>query len=255
MRPVRRGKSPRTADFNDYKDAKLDLISRVSHGTSNGNHIGSYCSYCERNIHTNLAVEHILPKDGLYGKPHLRGCWDNFLLACVNCNSTKRDKQVIFSELYFPDRDNTFYAFDYRADGTICPAPNLSNAQKEIANNTLALTGLDKKIRETKDSNGKTIAIDRSSQRMQAWGIAVDSLDDYEFDTSNTRVQNSVVKLMLSEGFFSIWMTVFKNHPAMRNRFIDAISGTRESGCFDLISTEPISPHPNDDGLQCGSKI
>ncbi len=39
-------------------------------------------------IATNLAVEHIQPKDD-ERYPELEGSWDNYLLGCVNCNSTK----------------------------------------------------------------------------------------------------------------------------------------------------------------------
>lgn len=41
----------------------------------------------------------------------------------------------------------------------------------------------------------------------------------------------------------------------MRNRLIDAFAGTRESGCFDPITTEAISPAPNPDNLDCGGKL
>jgi 5-methylcytosine-specific restriction endonuclease McrA len=78
MRPIRRGLSPRTSDFEEYQSAQPYLAGRLD----------TYCSYCERRIATNLAVEHIQPK----GRPayaNLIGRWDNFLLACVNCNSTK----------------------------------------------------------------------------------------------------------------------------------------------------------------------
>ncbi|NOQ13247.1 MAG: HNH endonuclease, partial [Methyloprofundus sp.] len=62
MRPVRRGASPKAEDYEDYSDAKTDLISRISSGQFKERHIAAYCSYCERKIDTNLAVEHIEPK-------------------------------------------------------------------------------------------------------------------------------------------------------------------------------------------------
>jgi hypothetical protein len=37
---------------------------------------------------------------------------------------------------------------------------------------------------------------------------------------------------MVLSGFFSVWMTVFKDYPEMKNLFIDALRGTRESGCL-----------------------
>ena len=52
MRPVRRGDSPQTGDFDDYANAKKSLVSRL----------GLYCSYCERRVVTMLHVEHIQPK-------------------------------------------------------------------------------------------------------------------------------------------------------------------------------------------------
>lgn len=73
MRPVVRGASPQAGDFKNYRDAFAELAGRI----------GMFCSYCERRIATQLAVEHIQPK-ALY--EHLQGRWDNFLLGCVNCN-------------------------------------------------------------------------------------------------------------------------------------------------------------------------
>lgn len=99
MRPVDRGDSPNNGDFENYRDAYIPLLARL----------GPYCSYCERRIQTNLAVEHIQPKaDYLY--PELEGRWENYLLACVNCNSTKGDKDVRPENFYLPDRDNTLAA-------------------------------------------------------------------------------------------------------------------------------------------------
>ncbi|MBI3801048.1 MAG: HNH endonuclease, partial [Deltaproteobacteria bacterium] len=136
MRPVRRGAAPQPDDFDPYNDAKPHLVSRL----------GLYCSYCERRIATNLAVEHIQPKDGPYGHPHLIGRWENFLLACVNCNAAKQAKNVILANVLLPDRDNTLVVFSYLPDGTVQPTTALATALMGKASDTLALTGLDKKI-------------------------------------------------------------------------------------------------------------
>jgi len=88
MRPVKRGSSPVQEDYRHHSEAKPDLVSRL----------GQYCSYCERPISTQLAVEHIQPQ-GLPKYEHLKGRWNNFLLACINCNSTKQDKDVLFANL------------------------------------------------------------------------------------------------------------------------------------------------------------
>lgn len=255
MRPVKRGDSPITGDYTNYKDAKTELISRVGSGWVAQKHLASYCSYCERKIETMLAVEHIEPKDGPYGKPHLIGSWKNFLLACVNCNSTKKDKPVILDDLFSPDRDNTFAAFEYLPDGNVIPASNLTPTNRQKALDTLALTGLDKAMRQSVDQEGRLIAEDRASQRMQVWGIAEVAKGDIDAEPNNDRLKRQVVVNAVSNGFFSVWMAVFHNNADMRNRFIEAFAGTRASGCFDPISTLPVSPAPNPDVLPHGGKI
>ena len=140
LRPVKRGISPLgDISYTNYSDAKPDLIARISRGNSKGKHLGSYCNYCERRIETNLAIEHIQPKKGSFGKPELEGEWSNFLVACVNCNSTKGSKEVLLNTLLLPDRDNTFYAFKYKADGHIEPSNSLSSENENKANKTSAI--------------------------------------------------------------------------------------------------------------------
>jgi hypothetical protein len=245
MRPVKRGKSPISVDFSDYEKAKPYLISRI----------GRYCSFCERPILTNLAVEDIQPK-GLASHAHLIGRWTNFLLACVNCNSTKGKKDVTLSNILLPDRDNTFAAFIYTADGRIEPS-NLAvnNGLTKVAQDTLALTGLDKKISVALDENGKEVAIDRVSQRKQAWLTAQRAKGHIVKQPNNDILKEQVTETAKQSGFFSIWMTVFENDADMRNRLIDGFSGTRNSGCFDTITTAPISPAPNPDSLPNGGKL
>jgi uncharacterized protein (TIGR02646 family) len=245
MRPVRRGSSPQLDDFEPYTDAKPELISRL----------GGYCSYCERRIATNLAVEHIQPKK-LPAYAHLEGRWDNFLLGCVNCNSTKSKKDVQLDHILLPDRDNTFLAFRYLADGTIeTSAAAKAAGIEQQAEDTLGLTGLDKPISSVVDENGKQVAIDRVSQRLQAWGTAETAKDFIDGSPGNNAVRGMATLLAKESGFFSIWMTVFQDDADMRNRLIDVFPGSSGSGCFDPVDASPVSPAPNPDGLDGGGKI
>lgn len=238
MRPINRRGSPRTADFKDYQEARPELVSRL----------GFYCSYCERKIPVGLAVEHIQPK-ALPKYKHLEGCWNNFLLGCLNCNSTKKDKDVSLSCAYLPDRDNTFAAFQYEQDGSMKPANGLSVPSLQIAQDTLALTGLDKSPNQVFDSNGQLVAIDRYSQRKDVWLIAQDSKNDLSHSpTAGMRKQ--IVRLALAEGFFSIWLAVFSDYPEMRKMLIDAFPGTAKD-CFDA-NTIPIKPRPSNGLPACG---
>lgn len=245
MRPVRRGAAPQSNDFDPYNDARSYLVSRL----------GLYCSYCERRIATNLAVEHIQPKAGPYGRPYLIGRWENFLLACVNCNSAKQDKNVILANVLLPDRDNTFAAFAYLPDGTVKPSTTLPTALAGKASDTLALTGLDKKISVALDKNGRQVALDRVSQRMETWAVAMEARSDVDANPDNVAVKDGVIRAAKAYGFFSIWMTIFSDDSDMRNRLIDAFEGTRESGCFDPVTTLPVSPAPNPDDLVDGAKV
>ena len=244
MRPVRRRQSPQPADFANYEAAKAELISRM----------GRYCSYCERPILTILAVEHIQPK-GLDKYKHLEGRWENFLLACVNCNSNKAKADIALADVLLPDRDNTFAAFIYSEDGKVSPAPELKPEIKAKARRSLRLTGLDRALANTLDQNGALVRIDRVSQRMQVWSIAREALSDVALHSSNEALRRQVIENAKANGFFSIWMAVFAGNAGMRNRLIDAFAGTRESGCFHPTTTAPVSPAPNPDGLPDGGKL
>lgn len=245
MRPIRRNISPQSQDFKPYDNAQPYLISRL----------GPYCSYCERRVVTNLAVEHIQPK-ALIAYAHLKSRWENFLLACVNCNSTKKNKDVLLTDVLLPDRDNTFVAYTYTQDGQVQPSNlAISNGLEQMAITTLTLTGLDKKINSVMDENGKQVAIDRVSQRLEAWAVAEVAKIDVDNNPNNNAVKRLTVELALANGFFSIWMTVFQSDADMRCRLINAFSGTNESGCFDVVTGEDIFPSPNLDRLPYGGKI
>ncbi len=244
MRPIRRGISPKTVDYPDYTDSKPELVARL----------GPYCSFCERKVVTQLAVEHVQPK-GLPAYAHLIGRWNNFLLACVNCNSTKKDKNVVLYQVLLPDRDNTFIAFRYQADGTVEPSLHAQTAGLDVlADASLRLTGLDKAALRTPDANGKQVALDRLSQRMEVWLQAQSACRDIA-ENPSAILREYVVKLAVETGFFSVWMTVFAEDADMRLRLIHAFPGTAAGGCFDPVSSAAMSPAPNPDELVDGGKI
>lgn len=245
MRPVRKGASPVVGDFNHYRDAKPELVSRL----------GPYCSYCERKIVTLLAVEHIEPKNGSHARPELKKRWGNFLLACTNCNSTKSNRAVDLAQIIFPDRDNTFVAYVYEDDGTVTIAQNTTPQQQVAALNMLSLVGLDKPMQELMDANGRLVALDRAAQRMETIAIAQQALSWLQADPNNENMKSAIIEMALQAGYFSIWMKVFDINEQMKIRFIDAFSGTQASGCFDMTSGAAISPAPNPDALLSGGKI
>jgi len=241
MRPVLRGASPRVADYANYREAFPELAGRI----------GMYCSYCERRIATQLAVEHIQPK-ALPAYAALQGRWDNFLLGCVNCNSTKGDKDVVLADVLLPDRDNTGAAYEYTMDGKIVVRDPLTDSQKALAQRTLALVGLDKRASQVVDANGQLVAIDRVAQRMEAWLIAEESKQDLQANP-NEAFRRQIARTAVPLGFFSIWLTVFANDVAVRKLLIAEFQGTA-TDCFDASTTLVVSPRPAT-GLASGSKM
>jgi uncharacterized protein (TIGR02646 family) len=216
--------------------------------------MGPYCSFCERRIATMLEVEHIQPK-GLIQYRHLTGAWTNFLLACRNCNGTKSNKDVVLTDVLLPDRDNTIVAFEYLADGRVLVAQNLDPLCEAQAAATLRLTEIDYPTGATLDQNGRRIALDRGTQRMEAWSIAQVAWSEIQNDPENQALRRMAAELARQSGFFSIWMTVFRHDMDMRRRLIDSFPGTGESECFSLHTTEPITPAPNPDNLTGGGKL
>lgn len=224
MRPVERGPWPTNPDgtqrrFSEYTMARGELIRRM----------GEYCSFCESLINASLAVEHVLPK---YHHPARELDWTNFLLACVNCNSTKGDKNLVPTDYFWPDRDNTARAFAYSRDGRIGPAPGLTEAQAQTAQRTLALTGLDKTPNQAMAASDR-----RWMHRRDAWGRAQEARADL-LQSDNELTRKLIVAQATALGFWSIWMTVFASDPDMRQRFITAFAGT-PGPCFDA-QTQPV---------------
>jgi uncharacterized protein (TIGR02646 family) len=71
----------RTRIASSYRAAAPDLLDAL----------GSYCAYCELPLHDPSQVEHVLPKSEY---PTFALTWENFLSACIGCNSRKREKPL-----------------------------------------------------------------------------------------------------------------------------------------------------------------
>lgn len=170
-----------------------------------------------------LAVEHKQPKTK---NPDRELSWDNFLLGCANCNSTKGDKDVELDDYYWPDRDNTIRAFEYLKAGILRVNSNLTNSEKERAKKTMELTGLNKTPSQNSARSDR-----RFEKRREAWGQAEEVLQDL-LNNDTPQMRETIVKLAKATGFFSVWMTVFREDSNMLRRFIDAFPGTCRS-CFD----------------------
>jgi hypothetical protein len=229
MRPVERGAWPTDGDgcpkvFGQYTDARADLFERL----------GRYCSFCERPIKAGLAVEHVLAKS-LH--PNLELVWDNFLLACANCNSTKGDKPVFRKKLFLPDQDNTFLALSYRPGGLIRRQPTLIPTNKSKATRLIQLVGLD-----CGPNNNPTASDLRWNDRREAWDKAERYRNLLQLArTDNSTLLQAIVDLSKADGHWSIWMTVFANHTKLRQRLIAEHPGTA-ANCFDGVFNPSARP-------------
>lgn len=222
MRPVIRGACPTQDDgtdviFNSYAMARGKLIGRI----------GECCSYCEVHLDTSLAVEHVQPKKppgAVANDPIRELSWSNFLLACTNCNSTKDNVDVVLDDYLWPDRDNTFLALTYKLGGLVEAAPGNENNRAE---RTIRLVGLHKK---PSDHEQETTASDRRwNNRREAWDIATESKNNLA-QLDHPLMRDQIV--LQIQGFWSVWMTVFRDDPDMLERLLAHIRGTA-THCFD----------------------
>jgi len=225
MRPVVRGEIPTDATgdpvtYADYKDARDDLIGRV----------GDYCSYCEVALHSQVDVEHVLPKS-LHPTHALE--WSNFLLACTNCNSIKGNTPVDLADFYWPDQDNTLRAFVYEPDE---PPQVLAAAHIDPnkARRTLELTGVDRVPGHPRFSDRDR----RWLKRFEAWSVARQAAQFIQ-TADSAEMRSLAIEVALGRGFWSVWMQVFHDDQDMRRRLITAFRGTAAS-CFDP-QTQPIA--------------
>ena len=214
MRPVVRGGCPRDDQgneirFTEYQQARRALIHRL----------GEYCSYCEMHLDASLAVEHVRPKKppgALTPMPERELAWDNFLLACANCNSTKGDTDVALDDYLWPDRDDTFRALQYGTGGVVEAAPG-SNQTK--AAELIRLVGLQVQ------ADTKTASDRRWLNRREAWGQA-ERAKQLLASRPSDEMRELIVIAAEAKGFWSVWMTVFADDPDMVNRLVAALPGT-----------------------------
>jgi len=215
MRPVERGRAPST--YSKYQDAIDDLVDRLDR----------YCSYCERRLPVNLAVEHMMPKS--LDSAHERD-WDNFLLGCGNCNSVKGKKPTNDTDFIWPDRDNTLRAFVYREGGLVEANATLPEELREKAEKLIDLVGLDRH-RGQPTQKQPAERDKRYIQREEVWRLAERKREALARN-NNEDFRTAVAELAQAEGFFSVWMSVFHDDPDMRRRFAEALKGTARN-CFD----------------------
>lgn len=193
--------------YNPYGEAKDDLILAL----------GAYCSYCERQGYSSaLDVEHINDKDT---HPQEKFLWNNFLLACKNCNPIKSTKSV--DNCLMPHIDNTFVVFSYLESGFVILNLNTDTSIKESAQNLLELVGLDRTPAHPQYSPKDK----RWQERKKVWTLAQRYLLKYQKNKYDIEI---IQDLLIANGFWSIWMDIFKDYTEVQALLINTINGTRK---------------------------
>lgn len=211
-------------NYPEYGDAKFPLASNI----------GQYCSYCEgdEKIHS-LEVEHMAAKS----KGGSLTAWNNFLLCCKICNTTK-GVEVINDNYHWPHLNNTFYSFIYVETGRVKVNDNMPELSKLRAQNLLNLAKLQ---RYPGTDNLPTPKDFRWRHRFEAWNLATIYKEDF---LSGSKTVDDIICVAKLKGQWSIWFTVFKGIDSVRARLISDFPGTCAS-CFDANNHyEPIERNP-----------
>ncbi len=195
--------APPEPELSDYRQA-FELLAAQ---------LGRYCSYCERWIASALAVEHKVPKSA---HPDLARSWSNLLLACATCNSHKSDKQA---EVVWPDEDDTLDLIEYRPSGRVRPRPERDPVLASRAEALLSISGLDRTPAEASPSDF------RWQDRLETWRMAQQAREDLA-GQDTTAVQQSILRLAVTRGGFSIWFAVFSDRPEIRAALVKVFPGT-----------------------------
>lgn len=218
MRPVlktnRIGADGHPLEMNPYGSAKPELV----------NELGTFCSFCEKyNSRSALHVEHIFGKkcrdaSGNLIYEHLQYRWDNFLLACVNCNGVKGSKDVAILLPYMPHENNLLCFIEIVTGGFIKIKNGVQGDSLLKARAFIDLVGLDRVPGDIDYSDRD----DRWDNRMRVYDIAQRQLRKY-METPPTSTIETIVDLARTNGFFSIWYYLFHTHHEVIDALINGI--------------------------------
>ncbi|MEO5914086.1 MAG: HNH endonuclease [Luteolibacter sp.] len=215
MRPVTRITAPHT--YAKYQEAIGDLEDCF----------GCYCSYCERRFPALLAVEHVSPKSLDSAR---ETDWTNFLLGCVNCNSTKGDKPTNDQDFLWPDKDNTLLAIEYKVGGLVGASSTTGSQIEPKMLALIELVGLDRHPGQPADKQ-PTDRDKRYLEREEKWKLAQLKREALSRN-DNDDFREVLVDLAKESGFFGIWMAAFHDDSDMRRRLVEAFVGTARD-CFE----------------------
>lgn len=222
MRPVVKSvKGKSEGHYKPWGDAKPELIGEI----------GSFCSYCEKQVtRSALHIEHIkgrkvTNKEGELIYADLCYDWNNFLLACSNCNSTKSNKDIALTNPFLPHRNNLIHFIEIDSEGRVVIKSGIAQDKRSKVQAFIDLVGLDR-LPGHPDYSEKD---DRWQIRLEARDLAQRQFSKYNSTPRSTDIEN-IVSLSKEKGFFSVWYYQFSNHPEVLDALINGynINGAKK---------------------------
>ena len=219
MRPIiksiRNSATGTPLEFDPSRGAKHDLT----------NELGTFCSYCEKYVNrSSLHVEHIygekcrdMAGNLIYG--HLKYRWDNFLLACVNCNSVKGNKDIAVLNPYMPHENNLLHFIEIDIGASVQIKPLVAGNEMLRTRAFIDLVGLDR----TPGHPDYSDLDDRWENRLKVYDLANRQLAKYSLPNPTTDIEN-IIALAETNGYFSIWYYVFDAFDNVRQALISGIN-------------------------------
>ncbi len=239
MRPIIISKKKgQDSIYNPWRLAKLELI----------NEIGAYCVYCEKKLSRSaLDIDHVLGKKvkDASGRLKYEGSeytfnWNNFMLACKNCNSIKSNKDIAETNPYLPHTNNLLHFMLIKEGGLIEIKKDLARGDLDRVQAFFDLVGLDRNPGHKNYSQFD----DRWESRLKAFDIAKRQLNKYEISTNKPAELETIVTLAEAYGFFSVWYYQFINYPDVLNAIINGFSSDEIKIIpFPGTHTHSFEPH------------
>jgi hypothetical protein len=202
-------------EVNPWGNAKQDLV----------NELGSYCSFCEKyNSRSALHVEHMYGKGckdqaGNLIYNNLKFRWDNFLLACVNCNGVKGNKDIAALNPFMPHEDNLLYFLEVINGGLIQIKRGTTGNDLDRTQAFVDLIGLDRVPNHPQYSNKD----DRWDNRLTVFDKATRQRAKYTNANPTTDLE-TIVDVARTSGHFSVWYYIFAGVDDVLDALINGIT-------------------------------